>query len=73
MYIWDREKGLLIDILSGHGEGSVNSVSWNPKNERMFASCSDDKTIRIWELPSQMSDMSYNSSSTISRRFRSVL
>lgn len=29
----------------------MNSVAWNPKNERMFASCSDDWTVRIWESP----------------------
>lgn len=63
VYVWDRETGVVIDVLSGHGEGSVNSVSWNPKNERMFASCSDDNTIRIWEPPSQMTEMSYDSSS----------
>ncbi|KAI6099927.1 WD40 repeat-like protein [Pisolithus croceorrhizus] len=42
----------------GHGIGSVNCVAWNPQNERMFASCSDDCTVRIWEplpLPAETS------------------
>ncbi|KAF9246442.1 WD40-repeat-containing domain protein [Melanogaster broomeanus] len=47
--VWRRDTGIL-EVLPGHGMGSVNSVAWNPQNERMFASCSDDCTIRIWEL-----------------------
>ncbi|KAF5381032.1 hypothetical protein D9615_004152 [Tricholomella constricta] len=54
VYIWHRDTGTLLEILSGHGEGSVNSVAWNPRNFRMFASCSDDHTIRIWEAPPEM-------------------
>ncbi|KAJ7510144.1 WD40 repeat-like protein [Mycena galericulata] len=44
VYVWHRDTGVLL-------EGSVNCVAWNPCNERMFASCSDDRTIRIWEAP----------------------
>jgi hypothetical protein len=52
VYVWHRDSGALLEVLPGHGWGSVNSVAWNPKDENLFASCSDDNTIRIWDSPS---------------------
>ncbi|TFK37168.1 WD40-repeat-containing domain protein [Crucibulum laeve] len=49
VYVWDRESTAILGTLSGHGQMSVNSVAWNPRNKRMFASCSDDGTIQIWD------------------------
>ncbi|KAI9209708.1 WD40-repeat-containing domain protein [Polychytrium aggregatum] len=46
IYIWRRESASLIELLEGH-EGCVNHVAWNP-GLRVFASASDDHTIRIW-------------------------
>ena len=51
VYAWHRDTGTLLEVLPGSNEGSVNAISWNPRNERMFASCADDRTVRIWEAP----------------------
>ncbi|KAI0006208.1 WD40-repeat-containing domain protein [Russula compacta] len=49
VYVWHRDRAILLDVLTGHGSGSVNPVAWNPRNMQMFTSCSDDCTIRLWE------------------------
>ncbi|CAE6420686.1 unnamed protein product [Rhizoctonia solani] len=51
VYVWKRDTGALIEVLSGHGNGCVNDVAWNPRDPALFASCSDDHTIRLWSPP----------------------
>ncbi|KAJ3009732.1 UNVERIFIED_CONTAM: hypothetical protein HDU68_002532 [Siphonaria sp. JEL0065] len=46
VYVWNRERGVLLERLEGHS-ATVNSISWNT-NLNVFASASDDCTIRIW-------------------------
>lgn len=47
IHVWHREKGEMIEVIKGHTK-MVNSVCWNPLQPHMFASASDDGTIRIW-------------------------
>ncbi|ORX79866.1 WD40 repeat-like protein [Basidiobolus meristosporus CBS 931.73] len=46
IYVWHRNHGILIETLSGHS-ATVNCVHWNPANPYMFASASDDHTVRL--------------------------
>eukprot|EP00123_Amoebidium_parasiticum_P009863 comp19753_c0_seq1/m.23599 comp19753_c0_seq1/g.23599 ORF comp19753_c0_seq1/g.23599 comp19753_c0_seq1/m.23599 type:complete len:567 (-) comp19753_c0_seq1:281-1981(-) len=50
VHIWHRETASVLEVLHGH-TSTVNSVAWNPKDPQMFASASDDRTIRLWGPP----------------------
>lgn len=49
IYIWNKEKGDFIAKIEGHTQ-IVNAVHWNPSDPYIFASASDDQTVRIWGL-----------------------
>lgn len=54
VYMWNRHTTDLIECLAGH-EQTVNCVKWHPTNPAMFASASDDRSVRIWQSPSHCS------------------
>ncbi|CAF0901227.1 unnamed protein product [Rotaria sordida] len=47
VYLWHRRQERPIMIFSGHTR-TVNCVSWHPILPLLFASASDDATVRIW-------------------------
>lgn len=50
IYLWNKEKGDHIAKIGGEKGHTqvVNQISWNPTDSFLFASASDDQTIRIW-------------------------
>jgi WD40 repeat protein len=50
VYLWHRRQERPIMVFSGHTR-TVNCVSWHPTLPLLFASASDDATVRIWSTP----------------------
>ena len=47
VYLWHRRRERPIMIFPGHTR-TVNCVAWHPTLPLLFASASDDATVRIW-------------------------
>ncbi|KAJ9091875.1 hypothetical protein QFC21_007073 [Naganishia friedmannii] len=50
VYVWHKDSGGLLEVLEGH-DAAVTDVAWNPVQPNLFASCSDDHTVRLWQPP----------------------
>ncbi|KAJ9093247.1 hypothetical protein QFC19_008453 [Naganishia cerealis] len=52
VYVWHKDSGGLLEVLEGH-DAAVTDVAWNPVQPNLFASCSDDHTVRLWQPPAE--------------------
>lgn len=54
VYIWDTQStGAPAAVLEGH-EGEVSSVDWCRSEFGTLASCSDDATVRMWKVQTEL-------------------
>jgi len=53
--IFDSQSGICNLILEGH-TNTVRNVGFHPKNPHLLASCSDDGSIKIWNLSTGLCD-----------------
>jgi ribosome assembly protein RRB1 len=59
--LWNPHQGgkwKINDPMTSH-KGSVEDISWSPKEETVFASCSSDKTVQIWDTRKKKPALSY--------------
>lgn len=49
VYVFARAGSEVVSELAGH-TGTVNAVAWNPVDPHLFASASDDCTVRLWGI-----------------------
>jgi hypothetical protein len=50
IHVWDRHHKIQIAILDGHS-ALCNAVQFNPVNNRLLASVSDDCLLKLWQIP----------------------
>ncbi|KAK4204252.1 WD40-repeat-containing domain protein [Triangularia verruculosa] len=50
VYIWHKITGTLVHKGEAHSP-RVNSVSWNPRDPGMYATCGDEGKVKIWASP----------------------
>ncbi|KAJ1915316.1 hypothetical protein IWQ60_008481 [Tieghemiomyces parasiticus] len=47
IYAWSRLTGKPVANIKAHS-GTVNTIAWSPANTNLFATASDDKTVKLW-------------------------